>query len=175
MNLKEDLENLEKSDDFGDSLIQQAITEQEEIVKKIYMLKVVSLAKKIDDLTKSDFFSKDGIEFIQITYEYDDENFRLEFYLVDQDEEIMGGYSDADGHKQIEALTEKFEAIYPLDLELVSSNLKGNSINFELKPGIKESIVNLLLNSELIKLYNYNKMQSELPQGNEASPRKIKM
>ncbi len=173
MDIKNEIEELELSNDFGEQIIKNAIHEQEQIVKKIYLLKVLSLAKQVDDLTKTDLFSENGFEFIQITYEYDDQNFKLEFYLVDKDEEIVASSYDADD--QVEVLSDIFGSIYPLELDLVSHQLKGNTINIPLKPGIKNTIIQLLLNPELKNLYDYNKMQSDLPENSEKNSKRMKM
>lgn len=176
MDIIKELEQISNSKDYGNDTIHKAIQESIELEKKIQMLRVISLVDKIEDIVATDLFTKDGIEFLQLTSEYDHDlqNHRAEFHLIDKDGGIAAGYYDFEDSEQARALYNIFEDLGLFDFDLANPKLKLETSDFELKPGIKEELLGLLLNTELKNIYDYSKMQLEIPY-NDGTNKKMKM
>jgi hypothetical protein len=170
--MKDELEKLMTSNDFGADVIKHAIMQQDELTKKIQILKVVAFADKIENVVSTDLFSKDGIEVMRVNSDYDDQQNRhiVEFHLFDQDGEIVANYYDHIGHEQGEVLYSIFETLYGFDIELATTKLQLNIINLELKPGIKEEILKFFLNENLKQIYDYTKKEIEYSKMNSELP-----
>ncbi len=177
MDIKEDLKKIATNSDIGINIINQAEEEQYQLSRKIHILKVVYFAETIKKLVETDFFSKDKIEYLQLKYKYDDniETDTLEFHLLNSNSEKVGGIYDEDCHEQSKFLYPYFSIFFEFDADLINNKIKTNFINLELNEGIEEAILGLLLNEELKKIYDYNKMNTDLPNSNNSSSKKIKM
>jgi hypothetical protein len=183
MDMQKELKELIYGDDFGAEVINQVTEQQNELEKKMHILKAASLAYQIEALVATDFFSKDDMQYLQLNCDYDQDNGRhmVEFHLADENNAIMVGYYDHQFNEQAEVLYQIFGNLDNFNFDLANSQLKYGSANLELKPGIKEEILTLFLDSELKKIYNttkvqveYNQMNAELPINN-TNTKKIKM
>jgi hypothetical protein len=184
MDIVKELEQITESDNFGNDIILKTMHERDELEKKIQMLKTISLAERVESIVNTDLFTKEGMEFLQLSCEYDQDygGYRAEFHLLDANKEIIASYYEAFENKQVEILHNIFENLYPFDFDWANPKFKQGSADIELKPGVKEHIIEVLLNNELKQIYNqakiqisYNKMQLELPGNNEGNIKKLKM
>lgn len=177
MDIKKELQELKFSDDFGNDVIKQVRKQKEELEKAIHILKVVSLADKIEKLVATDLFNKDNIDSISICCEFEDHNNRhiAEFSLIDENGEIVANYYDRNDNEQAAILCSIFDDLDEFDFDLASSTLRLDSSELKLQPGIKEDILKLFLNIELKKVYDYNNMDVELPINEENNSKKLKM
>jgi hypothetical protein len=183
MNIKDDLEKLMTSNDFGDDVIKQVIIEQDEATKKLQILKVVAFADRMENVVSTDLFTKDGIEVMRVNSDYDDNQNRhiAEFHLVNQDEEVVASSYDYYDHEQAKVLYSIFKTLHGFDFDLATEKLQLTTVSLDLKPGIKKEILNFFLNKDLKYIYDcsmkeieYNKMNSELTI-NDPSSKRLKM
>lgn len=171
MNIKEELQKLDSIDNFdieSINVIKQIKFDQEELTKKLHIVKAVIFANKLEQAVSTDFFSKMGIRYLQLNRAYtDNEGDVLRFYLLDKNNQGLFAHYDAHENEQTRAVYAMIEELHPfepenLNLKLFSSTL----VSAELSPGVKEKILDLLLSTELKGEYEYNKMQGELPSNN---------
>lgn len=177
MDIVKELKQL-NSENFGIDTIKQAQIEQEELAKKLHLLKTVSVANQIEKLVSTDLFSKYGLQFLQLSMNYDDREVgtTIEFFLLNEDHGREISYYDASVSEQALVLWNIFSEFGALREELVSDQFrKKQYLDVSLKVGVKEGILDILVNDELKKIYEYSKMQTELPSNNEAANKKLKM
>lgn len=177
MDIVKELEQL-NSESFGADIIKQAQTEQEELAKKLHLLKTVSVANHIEKLVSTDLFSKFGLEFLQLSMNYDDREVgtTIEFFLLNEHQEREVSYYDASVSEQAEVLWNIFSDFGALREDLVSTQFrKKQYLDVRLEAGVKAGILDILLNDDLKKIYEYSKMQAELPSYIENNQKKMKV
>jgi hypothetical protein len=144
--------------------------QQIELLKKEHLFKVIALANKIENSVEGDFFSKDGIQWLHIECPENQYGYGIHFWLLDKSEETMINVDEQE--KFIENL---FSEIHNFNSDFANVEVISGYYYIELVPGIKEHILSLFLSDELKKIYEYNKMQIELPGKNKNNSKKIKM
>jgi hypothetical protein len=177
INIKEELKELE-SDSFGYNAIKKVKIQHEEVFAKLHLLKSISVANQIEKVASTDLFFKVGVEFLQLSINYEDfeKGPTIEFYLLDEDHKRVISYYDASMNEQARVMYTIFDQFGEFDLDLVGHDFKKQIyFNIDLSVNTKEAILNVLLNDELKKIYEYNKMQTEIPEKNEINSKKMKV
>jgi hypothetical protein len=178
MDMKKELAALNISDNFGADIIKQVILQEQELAKKFHILKVTSFANQIEAIVNTDLFIKDDIKFLEIIYEADDHNGATDiliFELIDKDGETVAGYYDAEDNRQAKIVHDIFEELHGTNLNLINPKLKKSDIRLELKPGIKENIMDALLNKNLKTIYDYNNIENIIEDSNKNTSKKLKI
>jgi hypothetical protein len=185
MDIKRELEDFEASTDYGDGLIQYLKIKEEELKKTRYLLRVISLAKRLESLISTNFFRNAEIEFIRIELDLIPRRvgepvytFNSEFF--DKDRNIISSYVKegviTDEAHCLRGIYNKFILPEGLPADLVSSKIQDSLKHFlELNSEFREQILDLFLSDELKKVYEYNKMNIELPVSSEDSSKKLKI
>jgi hypothetical protein len=185
MDIIKELKEFEFSADFGDSLIQELKVKEEEARKKRYLIRVISLAKRLESLISTNFFRNAGIEFIRFELDLIPRRvgepvytFNSEFF--DKDRNIISSYVKegviTDEAHCLRGIYNKFILPEGLPADLVSSKIQDSLKHFlELNSEFREQILDLFLSDELKKVYDYSKMNMELPHNDIKGGKKLKV
>lgn len=191
MDIKEALNRMNSSDNFGDEVISElsekirelskkirAIERQkEELDKTMHILRVVFFADKIEELVNTDLFSKDNITKLKVNNVYNsnpgvDET---RYDLVNENGEIVSSYDYVEG-EQGKILELIFSELAGLNVAFLNPNLRVKKmVSLSLKPGIKENLLKLFLNEDIKKEYEYGLMDLELPNSNNNGSKPFKV
>jgi hypothetical protein len=144
--------------------------QQDELIKKEHLFKVISLANKLENAAKEEFFVKDGVYWVHIECPENQYGYGIHFWLLDKSEGAMNGID-----KQEAFMEKSLLEINNFNPDFANEEVISGYYYIELVPGIKEHILNLFLSDELKKIYDYNKMQLELPTNNKTEARRKKI
>jgi hypothetical protein len=187
MDIIKELKEFEFSADFGDGLIQELKVKEEEARKKRYLIRVMSITKKFENLMSTDFFKNAGIEFIRfeldlIPRRVGDKVYTFNSEFFDKDRNIISSYIDKEqGIITNEAgcvnkLFQTFILHEGLPPDLVSSEIyDGSKHTLDLKADVNEEMLKLFLSQELKQIYDYSKMNMELPHNDIKGGKKLKV
>jgi hypothetical protein len=189
MDIKKELEDFENSDDCGDKLIANIKIKEEEFKKKGYLFKIISFSKKLENLIKQDIFSSNGIKFIRIRFNsvnnaYNKQVYSVRYDFFNENRDIISCFTYNDKHNR--SLTKPAVSFNQLfDSCSLNDGFSKNFVNsgiddndkyiFELKIGIAEEILQLFLSDELKAIYDYNKMQIDVPSNNNENDKRLKI
>jgi len=177
MDITEELEKIDNNPNAGDNIIEKALIEQNELLKKIHLLKVISAATKVEDLITTDLFKKEKIKSIQfILASSGDYNYKIDFDLLNENNDIVASHY-TQYNKLAKNLNEIFTIIGEFDTKLINEQHFSDDQQpiTELNLGVREKIIDLFLCNELKKVYDYHRMKSELFTNNEVNSKKMKM
>jgi hypothetical protein len=144
--------------------------QQNELMKKEHLFKVISLANKLENAAKENFFIKDGVHWVHIECPENQYGYGIHFWLLNKSEEMIDGVE-----KQEEFMEKSLLEINNFNPDYANEEVTSGYYYIELTPGIKEHILNLFLSDELKKIYDYNKMQLELPRNNKTEAKRKKI
>jgi hypothetical protein len=175
MDIKKELMELSSSDNFGDKILENMEYEKQEFNKKLYLVQMLSTAKKLDRIIEVGVFQNNDID-----------SFRVNVFgttLKKKFHKIMfnctGEDFITDSHEREFfniKLKEVFNNIEEIDLSLVSEKMINKpEFYLDLEQGIGQKILDLFLSDELKKVLEYNNMQLELPSNNEINNKKPKI
>jgi hypothetical protein len=183
MDIKKELEKFESANDYGSKLVNEMKTQVEELNKKVYLFKALTLAKKLEEKVNTDFFKNEEMKFIQLIvdrHETKTEHYKMMIGILDKNKELIVPTNDQGVNNNqtvwlMKVLKELLE-----DGKLDNKFMNKEAINkhgsiLELKSGIYQDILDLFLSKELKNTYEYNKMQTEIPENNESNPKKMKV
>ncbi len=172
MDITKELLEINSSKDAGASLYQDIKRQQEELLQKRHIVQILCAATEIEILIAEGFFEKDKVKFLTISGDQDyNGNCRIVFDGLDKDQEYaMGATAD-----YYERLFENIFKYKELDVFLTDIDFNTDNYNLELVPGITEKILEILLSADLKKVYDYNKMQLEMPSNNKNNEKKLKI
>lgn len=182
MDIVKELKEFKSDKNCLDKLIDDIAMQQNELAKKSHLLKAIGVSSLIEDAVSEDFFKNAEVKNIQIClgHQYDDSTgdyeYRLIFALVDSNNVVIPrGKLPANSEQLQRFFHAIFYAIKDLSIDSYSEKLKDNSKHtLELKPGIKEEVLDLFLCEELKKTYEYSHMQLNL-HDNELQNRRFKI
>jgi hypothetical protein len=175
MDIKKELEEISSSQNFGASIYnelkkqeEELINQQNELLKKMHLINIISAAHEIESLIENNFFDKNGVKFLEIITGTDYHNNKeVYFDCLDKDKEFAEHPSDDEDNNYYPNLLSKIFKIEELNLELTNIKFKSDdNKTFELKVGVGEKILKLFLSKELKAIYDYNKMQVDVPNNN---------
>jgi hypothetical protein len=171
MDIKNELQSLNSNDKLGLEIVKKLELEQLELLKKMHIFKSVLLANQLERLVSTDFFSKVGMNILKLNQKYHkDFGHNINFYLVDERRNKNYTYYDTFTVEQAVVLHKVFENFGMFNIELTDKKLMENMhISFDLKPGIKEKFLEIILSKELKSIYEYNNMGLELENNNSSS------
>jgi hypothetical protein len=159
--LSEELKSIEISEDGLDRKIIGIESQKNELKKKSHILKILSISNQMEDFVKKDFFKKANINEIRLYITQDYDNGPLyQFELINEKEPLSYHNNDEEYIKVFDTLENLFSQITEFDHDFTNHELQNESI--ELKTGISDRLVNLLLSDELLKALNYNLIKIEL-------------
>jgi hypothetical protein len=176
MNIKDELKKLDYDEQLGEEIIKKHQLKQEELMKKIHIFKSVLLTNKIEKLVSTDIFSKVNINTLKISKKQEKNiGDKIVFYLIDESNKAFS-YFDSHAIKQTQILYEVFENFGVFNVSLTNNKLiEHMHISLELKPGIKDKILEIILSKELKKIYEYNKFDLDLPDNSGNNNKKLKL
>jgi hypothetical protein len=183
MDIKKELKNFETANDYGSILVNEMKNQTEELNKKIYLFKVLSLAKKLEEKVNTDFFKNEGIQFIQLVV--DRHETKIDYYkmmigTLDKNKELIPPSNNQGIYNEptlwLMAILKELLEEGKLDKKIMNHNsIHQYGSILELKPGIHQEILDLFLSKELKNTYEYNKIDSELSTNNENNTKKMKV
>jgi hypothetical protein len=161
MNITEELKQLLSNHDFGERIIEEFKTQQKELVKKIHILNIVSIANKLEDKVATDFFKK--VELESFEPELHGEKMHKGYGVMailfhkNKQRNFRGfkrpGYIAIDITEQEQFIDELFRDARDLKPEFLGS-LLGKPAHLYLKPGVKQDFLDFFLSKELHSLKN---------------------
>ncbi len=159
MDIKEEFKNIINGKN-ADKVVEEIAIEQENLAKMSHLFKSISLANKIEKILEEGRFQEQNLKHLAIEYKIRGiEGGEIEFWILNED----GGFIvNALRHEVKQA----FSCINGFDYRFVSENFFHKEYKLDLKIGIGEELLNLLLSDELKKVYEYHKMELELPNSN---------
>lgn len=167
MDIKADLEEIILNDRCGDEIVANMKKQQDELIIKVHLFNVISLSHKIKKAIEQNFFSSTDIKYFDMECLHDEEGLFIHFNLNDKNQKLLVS-SCYPAQKQF--LNSVFSQVKDLDINLCNKTLLKYHI-LELDVGIEEKLLDMFLSEELKKIYDYNKMLIDLPNGNENSKR----
>jgi hypothetical protein len=183
MEIIKELKELRDNKENIDKLMVAIAIEQEELAKKVHLLKVINLSIRIEDILSKDFCKNSELKNIQIklSHEYDnntrDYEEQVTCRLVDA-HNCPVNISDAPGSSQElrQVLNNMFYSIRNLKVDLYNEDFSSNiPVFLKLEAGIGEKILDLLLSKELQRVYSYSQMELSLSNNEENNRKKIKI
>jgi hypothetical protein len=172
MDLKEEFEKIGSTVDDIKPIVRDLYLQKEEMEKKIHLFNVISFSRGMIELLNTKVISSSNVSALNFRHYMDHETGmnNIMFDLVD----LKGKEIDS------EFLTEEKNDIWGDVMSLLSSNalssFDSSLVNSEFKENViktisllentENEIINLFLNSELKKVYEYHKMNDNLPINN---------
>jgi hypothetical protein len=181
MDIKTELMQIESDNSSIDKLVQDIEFQENELLKKAHILKIVALANKIESMIKTDLFTEYKVDFLEIYWEnlVGSDKTKLGFCILDKNKQrlppLNGNHGFIKPFAAIMKETDKLGFFKQSFLKEDALELKPQDMIIELKLGIKDKLLNVLLSNELKKVLEYNKMQLEVPNNNESNSKKLKM
>jgi hypothetical protein len=175
MDIKKELKEIENNPDCLEHSIKRVLLEQEELKKKLHLIKVIGLSNKIEKAVKDGHFKKPEIVAIQLVFEYyNDENYKIDFYLKTKENEYISEFSGEEAYnKQIRFLKKLLKDTGPFEINFMNRSKSRRDI--ELKVGVKDNFLKIFLSKELRKIYDYNKMDLDLTVNDVIPTKKLKI
>jgi hypothetical protein len=177
MDIKDAIKYFEESDDFGDEFVDYLNELHEQTKVRLHLFKMVSLAKKIEDLAIQDDLNE--VRFLWLELYTQKQYFKSKYEIIyryyDKDKNFIEE-ENVEFHKYLNASIDKAIGSEGLDYDLISDDLKNVTDHYlEFKPGIGEKILDLFLLEGMRHEYEYLKMQAEMPENNESTIKKMKV
>ena len=167
MDIKEHFKNIMNGKNV-DEVVEDINRQQEDLNKISHLFKSISLAKKIEKFLEDGRFKDDNIKYLD--FEYVTIGYKgneINFWLVNEEESFI-----VNGLRHL--VRAAFSCIEGFEDKYVNENFIHQEYRLEVKPGIGEQLLNLFLSYELKKIYEYNKMELDLPT-NTNNIKKLKM
>jgi hypothetical protein len=167
MDIKKELKQIISEGKNPDDCVADIENQKLELLKKSHLLKTISLANKIEGFVRNDAFTEKQIGFLELEYFYGDLSAgQIDFTLLTNDGQFMivNAYDRA-------LVREALSHIKGFEDKFVNDDFAGKEHRLELKPGIGKEIISLFLSDELKKIYEYSKMQAEIPENDNHSKR----
>lgn len=174
MDITKELKDLSQDNNFGEDLIEQLKLKEEEIRKKRYLIRVIALTKRFDNIISTKLLENAGIEFIKLQFDIlrtitNKSVYTFSFNFLDKNRDLVSLFVNnregviTDEASYINKLFNKF--LLP---EGLPQDLVGNKINdrfkclLTLNLQVNDQILDVLLSDELKTIYEYNTMQIDL-------------
>lgn len=180
MDIKKELIKISSDSSSIDKLIESVELKKHELSKKSHLLRVIALGNTIEELNKTNLFKDEQVKFLEVCLDKEPPiaDLKLTFCILDKNKNRMRVIDE--NNIFVPVFSTLMVQTYKLGLinqmfinEDALTSLKADRI-IELKPGIKDVLLNILLSDELRKILEYNKMQIELPSNNGLSSKKLK-
>lgn len=162
MDLTNELTKIQNGE--ADNILTQLYQEQQDILKKIYVVTILQVVEQIDNMLEENIYEKFGSPSIQIHYDYEEGIGNiLNFDLLDQYEVKIPIYTK-NLSREITHLPQKtksfLHSLNGFSEDFVTEDFKGgDKIVFDVEPGLGSKVLDLLLSQELKKALEYNQMQ----------------
>lgn len=163
------------------NVVSDLVNEQEQLRKKIHIVKVLGVATELENHIKEGFFQKYGICFIHLIYarNYDGDGYALCVDICDSRHKIIEKNRAKDAKRYAEVfklIYNIFEPVSKLYKELVNSEFNEMEMSsIQLRHGISEDILTLMLAEDLKKALDYNKMNVLMPQKDNSTVKRPKI
>jgi hypothetical protein len=138
--------------------------EAEEIDMKKYLVKILNLVNKIEEMIAEGDFKRHNIHSICIRQEYSKTNigYLLQYRLRNNEgSELKTTLSSKQG-EIVKKLKPEFDRLWKIKLGNVGS-IYDEELELVLKPGIKDNLLKGLLSEELQASLAYSELQSDMP------------
>jgi hypothetical protein len=175
MNINDKLKGVISNTCNVDNIINNIVDERKQLEISLHLFKIIKVADQIEKAVKEGYFNDP--EVISITLVFDDQDyvhFQTGFYLTN---EYGTKYTEDDNvvyyEKPISFFSDLFNELGKFKIDFINEDCEYKTL--KLDTNIKEEILKLFLNEELKKIYDYNKMQLDLPINNESNTKKLKM
>lgn len=175
MDIKNELKEITLNSDSVNEVIKSIMDEQEKLEKKLHLFNIISLADKIEKFVEEGYF--DNPKVISLNLVFDFQNyiyFSTGFFLKDEDNNILSMDDNKIYYeKPMLFFKEIFSDLGWFKVNFMSEDHEPKELILEI--GIKDKILDIFLSEELKSIYEYNKMQIDLPDDNISSAKKIKV
>ncbi len=178
MDITQELPNFNLANDYGSNIVEDIKRQQQELSKKLHIFSIVSFMNELEDKIGTKFFERNGIHFIKIMCEHEyDVGYILSFESLNKSKiTISPTYSNGGYTKEALFLRDIFNKIKGINYNFTTRELtRSSEIILSLEPGISEKILDLFLNEDLKKVYQYNKMKVDLPESTDNNSKKLKV
>ncbi len=163
MDISKELELIEKKQVMHDSIIEEMMQKQLEIIKKIHLIKTLSVVDVIENMLRLNIFQEYNIDNIKIEFEYNysNENPEIKYYLYNYGgEEIDNFNSSSNPIVPVEMLNSAFEKFGGFRMDNVSKEFRTQGVSWLIvEEGMGQKILNLLLSDELKISLQYSKLK----------------
>jgi mRNA-degrading endonuclease RelE of RelBE toxin-antitoxin system len=158
-----------------DRIIGLLTEEENTISRKKYLIKVLSLVNKIEEMINEGDFKHHNIHSICVSQEFSKKNvgYLLKYEIKDKEGKELQRTLSSKNCEVIKKLQPEFDRIWKLKLSDVGL-IYDEPVELILKPGIKNELLKALLSEEIQNSFAYSELQSEIPL-NEPSQKKIKL
>jgi hypothetical protein len=173
MDIENELKEIIYNHKTNDDVVIELENEIANLMKKSYLFKVIAAAEKIENIISDDFIKNNEIKSLIVQCPYS-AYYSIHLSLPNKRNTRMAQAKKDNIVKLIKMLGEHINDLTYIDPSWTNLNQYTHENTIDLKPGIGKQIFNLLLSKELISLYEYTKMQIELPNnGNKKKEIKI--
>jgi len=174
MDIKKELAQLNSSKNFGEDIVDDLASQLKEFKDKVHLFNVIFIANKIEDAVINGFFINEKYLNLDLMIQQGF-NYNIMCDLLDEDRGLILDYTNINSNtKQTEFIQNLFNKINGFSSEDINSEF-DKDVELELKLGIKDKIIDLLLSKELKATLEYNKMGMELPKTPKNKSKNIKM
>lgn len=149
--------------------------QRENIHKKEHIFKAIAIADALENMIDSGLFEQYDIQKIKMSHYYDTsvEINTMNFYLYGQDNKGFSKYNrsgklEDEPVEPVKKLKKVFDDFHLFHTKEISEDFREEDEKIlEIKKGIGDEILNLLLSSELKSILSYSKLKNNLPDGKE--------
>jgi len=181
MDITKELKEIDLNNENINKFVKDIEFQQHELLKKAHLLKVVNFANEVEKLIKTNIFFDYNIYFFEAYWDrpIGSSNIKLSFLIQDKSKKRMNVIDESNllikPFAKISGLVDQLNWFKPEFIKQSALELTLEDIIIEIKPGIKDKILDILLSNELKSILNYNKMQNELVTSHLNIDKKFKM
>jgi hypothetical protein len=174
MDASKEIKALNSKEMTTDRIIGILNAEEEEISKKKYLIKVLSLINKIEEMIADGDCANNNIHSICLSYEYKSNiGHLLKYQIKDKEGTELNSILSSKNYEVFKKIQLEFNRIVKLKLSDVGL-IYDEAIELILKPGIKHELIKALLSEEIQNSLAYSELQSEITI-NESSQKRMKL
>jgi len=162
MDIKAELKEIILHGADADNLVKDIAIQQEELLKKSHLLKVISFSNKMEKFVAENVFVDSDIGYLELESLYNaSDNAEIEISFLSEHKK------DYIGDKKLRYLIKgALKDIQNCSKEFLHESFNNKNYILDLKLGIGNKILEIFLSDQLKKVYDYSKMQAELSENN---------
>lgn len=158
------------------NLLNELSVQEEELRMKQYLFKVLEHLNKLDKLIKDNVFSNENVDYMELEQTFDHDIgviFLIE--ILDKNKEEISRYKGSKYCTSYEKLNNLFSGDeFKLEEDLFNKDILTKTIRVKLDETAKEVLKEILLNSDLVKAFNYIETLNKIPEKENKNKNKNK-
>jgi hypothetical protein len=183
MEISKELKDIALKEKSVNGILKEIRIQREEIYKKEHIFKALAVTTLIEEMIENGQFEEHGVKTIKISYHYDkNSDFNtMNFYLYGIDNKGFSKYNrsgkaEDEPLEPVKKLKEVFDRFHIFYTNEICEDFMPDEENiFDLKPGVGDNILNMLLSKELKAILQYSHLRNDLPKNKADTKGKSKV